>query len=259
MFAVWADAKGTVYAGSSPDGKVYRHAGGKTSVFYDPDQTYIWELEGDGKGGLLVATGTEGKFFQVDGDGTGKVLYDSDDTHLRSIGVLGDGSFLVGTAGLGLVLRVDGPTARRARCTTPPRPRWSPSRADGAGGAYFAVLASEASLIDLGTAPIAAAARTRTASRSRTMTTMTTDERERRRGLRRRRLRQGGDPLSSGSRPASFLGRAQRGPALDARAPASSRCGSSPTRPSTRCSGSTIGCGSAPGSKASSTATRASA
>ena len=31
VFAVWADAKGTVYAGSSPDGKVYRHAGGKTA------------------------------------------------------------------------------------------------------------------------------------------------------------------------------------------------------------------------------------
>ena len=85
VFAVWADAKGAVYAGSSPDGKVYRHADGKTAVFYDPDQTYIWELEGDGKGGLLVATGTEGKLFRVESDGTGKVLYDSDDAHLRSI------------------------------------------------------------------------------------------------------------------------------------------------------------------------------
>ncbi len=128
MFAVWADAKGAVYAGSSPDGKVYRHAGGKTSVFYDPDQTYIWEIEGDGKGGLLVATGTEGKLFRVDGDGTGKVLYDSDDAHLRSIGVLGDGS-LPGRhrrARPGPARRRPRPGAHRLRRGA--RRRWSPSR-----------------------------------------------------------------------------------------------------------------------------------
>ncbi len=155
VFAVWVDAKGAVYAGSSPDGKVYRHAGGKTAVFYDPDQTYIWEVEGDGKGGLLVATGTEGKLFRVESDGTGRVLYDSDDAHLRSIGLLGDGSVLVGTAGLGLVLRVtpDGEARTVYDASGPEVVAFAP---DGAGGAYFAVIASEASLLDLG------GARTRT-------------------------------------------------------------------------------------------------
>ena len=38
VFAVWADAKGTVFAGSSPDGKVYRHADGKAEVFFDPER-----------------------------------------------------------------------------------------------------------------------------------------------------------------------------------------------------------------------------
>jgi sugar lactone lactonase YvrE len=149
VFAVWADAKGVVYAGSSPDGKVYRHADGKTDVLFDPDQTYIWDVEGDGKGGLLVATGTEGKLFRVDSDGSGKVLYDSDDAHLRSIGVIGDGSFLVGTAGLGLVLRVSAEGEARTvyDASAPEVVAFAP---DGAGGAYFAVIASEASLIDLG-------------------------------------------------------------------------------------------------------------
>jgi hypothetical protein len=148
VFAVWADAKGAIYAGSSPDGKVYRHAGGKTAVLYDPDQTYIWEIEGDGKGGLLVATGTEGKLFRVDSDGTGEVLYDSDDAHLRSIGALGDGAVLVGSAGLGLVLRIgaDGQARTVYDAAGPEVVAFAP---DGAGGAYFAVVASEASLLDL--------------------------------------------------------------------------------------------------------------
>src|SRR4029453_7634896 len=51
VFAVWVDAKGTVYAGSSPNGKVYRFAAdtkpdaaGKATVWFDPQQTYIWQL-----------------------------------------------------------------------------------------------------------------------------------------------------------------------------------------------------------------------
>ena len=202
VFAVWADAKGAVYAGSSPDGKVYRHAGGKTAVFYDPDQTYIWEVEGDGKGGLLVATGTEGKLFQVDSEGTGKVLYDSDDAHLRSIGVLGDGSFLVGTAGLGLVLRIEASgQARTVYDATAPEVVAFTS--DGKGGAYFAVLASEASLIDLGTG----ADRSRSQEKNGEEKENGDDDEESEDGEESTvNPFTGGASLSAGSRPASFSG-----------------------------------------------------
>jgi hypothetical protein len=149
VFAVWADDAGVVYAGSSPDGKVYRHAGSETTVFHDPDQTYIWDLEGDRKGNLLVATGTEGKLFRVASDGKATVLYDGDDAHLRSVAVLDDGSYLVGTAGLGLVLRVtpDGETRTLYDAAAPEVVAFA---SDGSGGAYLAVLASEASLVTLG-------------------------------------------------------------------------------------------------------------
>src|SRR5215218_9577636 len=48
VFAVWADPDGTVYAGTSPNGKVYRippAQGGKAAKaepFFDPKATYIW-------------------------------------------------------------------------------------------------------------------------------------------------------------------------------------------------------------------------
>jgi hypothetical protein len=148
VFAVWADGRGAVYAGSSPDGKIYRHADGETIVLHDPDQTYIWDLEGDGKGGLLAATGTEGKLLRIAADGSATVVYDGDDAHLRSVTVLDDGSYLVGTAGLGLVLRVQPDGVARTLYDSP-APEVVTFAADGKGGAYFAVLASEASLIDL--------------------------------------------------------------------------------------------------------------
>src|SRR3954454_7470961 len=43
VFAVWSDPDGTVYAGTSPKGKVYRippGKGSKASVFFDPGETY---------------------------------------------------------------------------------------------------------------------------------------------------------------------------------------------------------------------------
>ncbi|HEY4565585.1 MAG TPA: hypothetical protein VIJ36_21595, partial [Thermoanaerobaculia bacterium] len=109
VFAVWADPDGTVYAGTSPKGKVYRippGKGSKASVFFDPGETYIWALARAADGSLLVGTGTQGKLFRVDAKGTGAVLYDSDDTHIRTLAPLPGGDVLAGTAGEGLILRI---------------------------------------------------------------------------------------------------------------------------------------------------------
>src|SRR6185295_10594350 len=109
VFAVWADKDGTVYAGTSPRGKVYRIPPGKgarAEPFFDPQETYIWALTRAADGALLVGTGTQGKLFKVDGKGKGEVLYDSDDTHIRSLALLPGGDVLAGTAGEGLILRI---------------------------------------------------------------------------------------------------------------------------------------------------------
>lgn len=107
IFAVWADADGTVYAGSSPNGKVYRIRDGGGEIFFDPGETYIWALAMAPDGQLLVATGTEGKLYQIDRKGTSSVLFDSEDTHLRALKVLAGGQILLGTADQGFILKVD--------------------------------------------------------------------------------------------------------------------------------------------------------
>jgi hypothetical protein len=150
VFAVWADADGTVYAGTSPRGKVYRipaAKGDKGEVFFDPGETYIWALARAADGSLLVGTGTQGKLFRVDARGRGEVLYDSDDTHVRAVEPLPGGDVLVGTAGEGLILRVgrDG-QARTLYDADEPEVVSLAAAADGT--CYAAVIASEASQVD---------------------------------------------------------------------------------------------------------------
>src|SRR5256885_4037930 len=43
--AITFDPKGTLYVGTSPDGKVYRvSTSGEKTVFFDPKTKYIWDL-----------------------------------------------------------------------------------------------------------------------------------------------------------------------------------------------------------------------
>jgi hypothetical protein len=111
IFAVAVDAQGVVWAGSSPKGKVYRYADGKASVWFDPQQTYIWKLVPGERDELFVATGTEGKLFHVRGggkgeQGKGEVLWKGDDPHVRSLVRLPGGDLLAGTAGEGRLVHV---------------------------------------------------------------------------------------------------------------------------------------------------------
>ncbi|HEU4521690.1 MAG TPA: hypothetical protein VFT12_06790 [Thermoanaerobaculia bacterium] len=101
----WRD--GSLYAGTSPNGKIYRinPESRQASVFFDPEQAYIWALQVVGND-LIAATGVEGKLFRVRPDGKGSVLFDSPETHLRSMAVRGNGSLLVGGSSKGRIYAV---------------------------------------------------------------------------------------------------------------------------------------------------------
>lgn len=150
IFAVLGDADGAVYAASSPAGKVYRVAAdGSSEVVFDPAEQYVWALARDRAGDLLVATGLDGRLYRV-GDGGAELVAEVGDSHLRSMAVLADGSILLGTAGQGRILRLgtDGELVTLHDSLLAEVAAFAP-RPDG--GAWAAVLASEASLLDLST------------------------------------------------------------------------------------------------------------
>ena len=150
VFAVWMGGDGAVYAGSSPDGKVYRkRPEGEVEELFDPDAQYIWALLGTGDGGLLVATGPEGRLHRVDlASGESELFYDSTDIHIRSLALRPDGTVLAGTAGEGLLLEID--AQGRARTLYDAAGPEVLAITPGEDGAFYAsALASEASFVDL--------------------------------------------------------------------------------------------------------------
>ena len=150
IFAVWVDADGAVYAGSSPDGKVYRkRPDGEVEAVFDPEAKYIWALLGDGDGGLLVGTGPEGKLHRVDlSSGESTLLYDSTDLHIRSLARRADGTLFAGTAGEGLLLEIDAAGSARTLYDAAGPEVLAIVRGDE-GAFYATALASEASFVDL--------------------------------------------------------------------------------------------------------------
>lgn len=155
VFALYADADGTLFVGTSPAGKVYRvraAAGGAGAVeaapFFDPEETYIWALAKDAQGSLWVATGSEGHLYRVDAAGKGELVYDGEDPHLRSLLADPDGSLWIGTAGQGLLVRRAPDGALRTFYDSSLSEVVALAPAPG-GTVFAAVLASEASLVDL--------------------------------------------------------------------------------------------------------------
>lgn len=103
-----ASSSGALFVGSSPNGKIYRvdPESGAHTVFFDPQQAYIWAIQVLGNGDLAVGTGVDGKLFRVTPKGEGKVLYDATDTHIRSLAERRSGTILAGASGKGRIYEV---------------------------------------------------------------------------------------------------------------------------------------------------------
>jgi hypothetical protein len=97
-----------LYAGTSPEGKVYAIDGdGKAETFYDPEEKYIWALAFDASERLIVATGLEGKLHRVDRKGKGEVILTSSDAHLTALATDAAGAVFAGSSPSGIVYRID--------------------------------------------------------------------------------------------------------------------------------------------------------
>jgi hypothetical protein len=128
---------GVIYAGTAPDGKVYklehkpteRNAGKAeakeksgessaenskpaldpswtSSVYFAPGTKYIWDLLLDKSGNLYVATGDHGEIYKVTPKGDHSLFFKSDETHMRVLALDAQGNIIAGTDGSGLVYRI---------------------------------------------------------------------------------------------------------------------------------------------------------
>ncbi len=156
VFALHSDSDGTLFAGTSPGGKLYRiYEQGidekGSEVWFDPPETYIWAIARAGDGALYVATGLPGKLYRVDGKERAELVWDGDATHVRTLLPLANGELLLGTAGDGRVLRLRGKSVRTVYDSELTE---VVALAEGRDGSvWIALVASEASFVDLGARP----------------------------------------------------------------------------------------------------------
>jgi hypothetical protein len=108
IHAIVAAPDGRVFAGSSPDGKVYViERDGSSRVFFDPAERYIWALLLDRTGRLWVGTGNPAAVYRVDPDGKSTLVYKPAAAHVVSLALDRDGRVLLGTDSPGRVYRLD--------------------------------------------------------------------------------------------------------------------------------------------------------
>ncbi len=97
---------GVVYAGTSPDGKVYRIENGTATEYFAPQARYIWSLAVGPDGVLYVGTGDQGKVFRVEGPGKGELYYETGQSHITGLAVDSQGRLLAGTEPNGILYRI---------------------------------------------------------------------------------------------------------------------------------------------------------
>ncbi len=107
--AVALGQNGDLFAATSPDGKVYRiDTAGKSSVFFDAKEKYIWSLAVMNDGSLAVGTGENGKIYRVrtaNAAPEASLLFDTSDAHIITLAVDKAGNLYAGTDSNGLVLK----------------------------------------------------------------------------------------------------------------------------------------------------------
>ncbi len=105
-----AVAGDTLYAGTLPEGRIFRVALGDGTVeeLAKPEGAeHVWDLAYR-SGRLYAATGPEGKVFAIDPQGRAQLYFDADETHVMSLAF--DGTVLyAGTSDDAIVYRLRGP------------------------------------------------------------------------------------------------------------------------------------------------------
>ena len=109
VFAVCVDAKGVLYAGSSPNGGVFRIENGKATEVWHSTAKYIWAMQAASDGTLYVATGDGGVVYRIDSSGHAVVYYETGQANVTALALGVGGHLYAGTEPNGLLYDITGP------------------------------------------------------------------------------------------------------------------------------------------------------
>jgi hypothetical protein len=110
VFALCIDAKGILYAGTSPNGGVYRIANGKATEIWTSGAKYIWALQTAPDGSIYAGTGDPGRITRIDPSGKAAVFYDTGQLNVTAVALGANGHLYAGTDPNGLVYDISGPS-----------------------------------------------------------------------------------------------------------------------------------------------------
>ncbi len=103
VFALCLGPDRAVYAGTSPNGGIYRLAGGKSSEIWHSPGKYIWGIKLGPDGNFYVATGENGRIYRVARDGKSDLYYETGQANVTALAFGGNGHLYAGTDPNGLL------------------------------------------------------------------------------------------------------------------------------------------------------------
>ncbi len=110
IFALCLDSKGVLYAGTSPNGGVYRIVNGNADEVWHSAEKYIWALQAASDGSLYVATGENGRIYRIPArGGQADVYYETGQANVTALALDRSGHLYAGTDPNGLLYDISGP------------------------------------------------------------------------------------------------------------------------------------------------------
>ena len=110
VFALCINAQGVLYAGTSPNGGVYRIENGKATEIWPSDAKYIWALQAGSDGSIYVGAGDPGRITRIDPSGKAAAYYDTGQLNVTALALGTNGHLYAGTDPNGLVYDISGPS-----------------------------------------------------------------------------------------------------------------------------------------------------
>jgi len=107
IWALAAGPRGTFYAGTGNEGKVFKIESGKGTLFFDAPELEVHAMAVGPDGRLFVGTSPDGKVYAVDTAGKATTFFDPEEKYIWALAFDRQGHLLVATGGEGKVYRLD--------------------------------------------------------------------------------------------------------------------------------------------------------